>query len=326
MGNKNDNELSVLNHDINNLIYIIRGQQVILDSDLAGLYGYEVKNLNKQVKRNMEKFPKDFMFQLTKNENDSILKFQFGTSSHGGRRSLPYAFTEQGVYMLATVLKGEIATTQSIMIIREFKKMRHLIIENHQLLNHNDILKISNRLAKHEEDIQDIKQNMASKTDIHKIMNNFINEDKIKEIVILDGQKFEAFEAYANIYKKAKHSIYIIDDYVDINTLSILKKKKQGIETIIFTDNKGNKRTKLQQREVEIFNEEFPSLLLKKNNAKCHDRFIILDYNYDIEKIYHCGASSKDAGNKVCCINHLSINEIIDKLIKHLLLNEDYQF
>ncbi|MEG1733182.1 MAG: ORF6N domain-containing protein, partial [Longicatena sp.] len=131
---------------------------------------------------------------------------------------------------------------------------------------------------------------------------------------------------YSNIYKKAKHTIYIIDDYIDTNTLSMLKKKKNCIEVIIFTDNKGNSRTKLQQSEVKVFNEEYPSLKLKRNNNKCHDLFIILDYKEGTEKVYHCGASSKDAGNKVCCINQLSSNEIIHKIVDNSLLHDDYQF
>lgn len=102
----------------------------------------------------------------------------------------------------------------------------------------------------------------------------------------------------------------------------MLKKKKKNIKTILFTANKGNSRTKLQQREIDIFNEEYNSLTLKKNNGICHDQFIILDYNYDTEKVYHCGASSKDAGNKVCCINKINDNAIIDKIITELLLND----
>ncbi|MEG0329106.1 MAG: ORF6N domain-containing protein [Longicatena sp.] len=313
------------------MIFTIRGQQVMLDTDLAKLYGTEAKRLNEQVKRNANKFPEDFKFQLTTLETIELSRSQIATSIQtvgvkGGRSYKPYVFTEQGIYMIATILKNDIATQQSIYIMRSFKEMRHYIIENQQLFNNADILGFANKLVKHDEDIQYIKNTMATKADIDKIMENFIDAGDIKEIVILDGQKFEAFEAYSNIYKKAKHTIYIIDDYIDTNTLSMLKKKKNCIEVIIFTDNKGNSRTKLQQSEVKVFNEEYPSLKLKRNNNKCHDRFIILDYKEGTEKVYHCGASSKDAGNKVCCINQLSSNEIIHKIVDNSLLHDDYQF
>ncbi|MEG1506063.1 MAG: ORF6N domain-containing protein [Bacilli bacterium] len=217
---------------IKDMIFMIRGQQVMLDTDLAELYGTEVKRLNEQVKRNIDKFPEDFMFQLTREEVEMV-KSQFATSpdnlfkgQEGGNRKLPYVFTEQGIYMIATILKNDIATQQSIYIMRSFKEMKHYIIENKQLFNNADILGFANKLVKHDEDIQYIKNTMVTKADIDKIMENFIDVGDIKEIVILDGQKFEAFEAYSNIYKKAKHTIYIIDDYVDTNTFSMLKKKK----------------------------------------------------------------------------------------------------
>lgn len=238
----------------------------------------------------------------------------------------PYVFTEQGIYMVATILKNDIATQQSIYIMRSFKKIRHYIIENQQLFNNADILGFENKLIKHEEDIRNIKSMMATKTDFNELMEKFIEAKDIKEIVILDGHKFEAYEAYSNIYKKAKQSIFVIDDYINIDTLSMLKKKKSNIDVIIFTDNKGNSRTNLQKREMELFNKEFPSLELKRNNNKCHDRFIILDYKADTEKVYHCGASSKDAGSKVCCINQLSSNEMIQKVVDELLTHDEYQF
>lgn len=167
--------------NIKDMIFTIRGQQVMLDSDLAKLYGYEVKRLNEQVKRNIERFPYDFMFQLTREELE-IVKSQFATSpdnlfkgQEGGSRKLPYTFTEQGFYMVATILKNDIAIQQSIYIIRSFKEMRHYIIENQQLFNNADILSFANKLVKHEEDIQYIKNTMATKADIDKIMENFID-------------------------------------------------------------------------------------------------------------------------------------------------------
>ena len=216
----------------------------MLDSDLASLYGYEVKAFNQQVKRNKERFPDDFIFQLTETETIEISRSQFVTSIQtlgvkGGRSYIPYVFTEQGIYMLATVLKGDIATQQSIVIMRTFKEMRHYVTENQSLLNNADILKLSNTVYENKKDIANIKESMATKNDINTIMESFIEEDKIKEIVILNGQKFEALEAYNSIDRKAKYSIYIVDDYINIHTLSMLKKKKEMWKLLFLPITKG---------------------------------------------------------------------------------------
>lgn len=230
----------------------------------------------------------------------------------------PCAFTEQEIYMLASVLKSEIAIQQSVFIIREFKKMRHYIAENSQLLNNQDMLQISNRLAKHEEDITDIKTTMATKEDIAKIMDNFIEESNIKEITILNGQKFEAIEAYTKIYQQAKCSIFIIDDYININTLSPLKCKKKNVSVTLFSDNKGTGIHQLRKHEMDAFNATFPTLTLKKNGV-AHDRYIVIDFDSDNETIYHCGASSKDAGKKVSGINQMNDGSTLHKMINALL-------
>ena len=319
-------EIITQDKDMRDLIYVIRGQQVMLDSDLAELYGTEVKNLNRQVKRNMDRFPDDFMFQLTIEEIENLVKCQNGTSPNanlfkgqgGGRRYFPYAFTEQGVNMIATIIKNDKAAKQSVLIMRMFKAMRHYIAENSQLLNNQDMLQISNRLAKHEEDISEMKETMAPKNDIDKIMDNFIDESKIKEITILNGQKFEAFEAYTKIYKQANLSIYIVDDYISIDTLSPLKYKKENVAVILFSDNKGTGSHMLRQREIDMFNCEYPILTLKRNGI-AHDRYIVIDYKTNNEKIYHCGASSKDAGKKVCGINEVKDAYALHGIIDYLL-------
>lgn len=312
-------ELITQDKDIKDLVYVIRGQQVMLDSDLAELYGYEVGQFNRQVKRNINRFPDDFMIRLTKEEYSEILKCQIGISSgYGGRRYDPYAFTEQGIYMLTSVLNNEIAIQQSVFIIRAFKKMRHYLAENSQLLNKQDMLQISNCLVRHEEDITKIKQTMASKSDIDKIMDNFIDENNVKEITILNGQKFEAIEAYTKIYKQALHSIYVIDDYINIVTLSQLKHKNKNVKVILFSENKGSGSNKLRKCEIDTFNAEYPTLTLKKNGL-AHDRYIIIDYKTSNEKIYHCGASSKDAGKKVCGINELDDRAILYGVVDKLL-------
>lgn len=300
---------------IRDMIYTIRGQQVMLDSDLAMLYGYEVKRLNEQVKRNIERFPNDFMFQLIENEMKS-LKSQFATSSwnsYGGVRKLPYAFTEQGVYMLSTVLRGELAVSQSIAIMRTFKEMRHYLLMNKNLLTSSEYELLSNRIERNQENIYAINQ----KLDI--VMNNFIDETKVKEFVFLDGEKFEADEAYIIIYKQAKKSIYVVDDYVSIKTLSHLKHKENGVDVILFTDNKAGKE-KLRLAEYNDFNLQYPSLEIRTTNNIIHDRLIVLDYQTEDEMIYLCGASSKDAGNKFCTILQVhdiqSYHGIIDKLLR----------
>lgn len=193
--------------NICNRVYVIRGQQVMLDYDLAEIYGYEVKRLNEQVKRNIARFPEDFMFQLTKDE-DKILKSQIATSSWGGKRKLPYAFTEQGIYMLATVLRGELAEQQSIFIMRTFREMRHYIRQNQQFVTQSEMHLVSARVSeisvqmsnmadrqkKAEQDIQGIQKNIDT------LSENFVSDKDFKNFVIYKGQKFEADAAYIDIY------------------------------------------------------------------------------------------------------------------------------
>lgn len=193
--------------NICNRFYVIRGQQVMLDYDLAEIYGYEVKRLNEQVKRNIARFPEDFMFQLTKDE-DKILKSQIATSSWGGKRKLPYAFTEQGIYMLATVLRGELAEQQSIFIMRTFREMRHYIRQNQQFVTQSEMHLVSARVSeisvqmsnmadkqkKAEQDIQGIQKNIDT------LSENFVSDKDFKNFVIYKGQKFEADAAYIDIY------------------------------------------------------------------------------------------------------------------------------
>lgn len=315
--------------EIEDMIYVIRGQQVMLDSDLAKLYGYEVKNFNRQVQRNLKRFPADFMFRLTKIELDYLMKCQNGTApanfmrgNEGGRRTLPYVFTEQGIYMLTAVLKGEVAEKQSIFIIREFKRMRHILAET-QLFRNEDIQRITNCLAKHEEDITDMKSTMATKSDIAKIMDNFIDDSKIKEKLFLNGRIFDAVEAYIHIFKKAKKSIFVLDNYISIDTLSLLKHKQKAVNVIIFTSIKGN--DKINEFEISKFNKQYPTLSLKYTR-NVHDRFIVIDYGAYDECFYVCGASSKDAGQKICTIMQFHNSEIMHCMLDNLLKSVEYKF
>ncbi|MEE0685631.1 MAG: ORF6N domain-containing protein [Lachnospiraceae bacterium] len=317
--------------NICNRVYVIRGQQVMLDYDLAEIYGYEVKRLNEQVKRNITRFPEDFMFQLT-TEEDEILKSQIATSSWGGKRKLPYAFTEQGIYMLATVLRGELAEQQSVFIMRAFREMRHYIKQNQQFVTQSEMHLVSARVSeisvqmsnmvdrqkKTEQDMQVIQKNIDT------LNENFVSDKDFKNFVIYKGQKFEADAAYIDIYQQAKKSIYVVDDYMNTKTLQLLSQKHAGVEVVLFTENGRGKRGFLTTAVVNDFIQEYPPLRIK-SNAYCHDRLIVLDYGEPTEQAYHCGASSKDAGKKLCAINVILETSMIHPVIDKLLLAPDKQ-
>ncbi len=316
--------------DLRNKIYFIRGVHVMLDADLAQIYGYEVRSLNQQVKRNINRFPEDFMFQLTKEELNVVKsqvvispKNNFFTGQEGGTRKLPYAFTEQGIYMLATVLRGEMAEQQSIFIMRAFREMKNYIQEN-SLFVANDEIKLLKQsiLSLAEKQKQNDKEFKKIYEQIDKLNENFINQEDIKDFVIYKGQKFEADVAYSDIYKSAKNTIYVIDDYVNIKTLDLLKHKKTDVKVILFTENKRGVNGFLTATEVTDFNNQFPTLNIKPN-PDSHDRFIIIDYKTPTEKVYHCGASSKDAGNKVCAINRIEKANLVYPFIDPYLLQSD---
>ena len=332
-----DNVAIMTVNNICNRVYVIRGQQVMLDYDLAEIYGYEVKNLNQQVKRNIVRFPEDFMFQLTREELESVKsqivisqENNFFEGQGGGRRTLPYAFTEQGIYMLATVLRGELAEQQSIFIMRAFREMRHYIKQNQQFVTQSEmrlvtakvsemtvqIASISDRQQKTEKNIQDIQKNIDT------INENFISEKDLKNFVIYKGQKFEADAAYIDIYQQAKKSIYVVDNYVNTKTLQLLSQKMSGVEVVLFTENGHGQKGFLTTAVVNDFCNQYPSLYIKAN-PDCHDRLIVLDYGLPMEQVYHCGASSKDAGKKLCAINKIENTEMIHSVIDKLLMGED---
>ena len=306
------NEIEVIELDsekIESMIYYVRNQKVMLDFELAEIYGYETKRFNEQVKNNIEKFDKDFRFRLTKEEYENILRTKKSTSSWGGTRHLPYVFTEQGVYMLMTVLKGELAIRQSKALIRIFKSMKDYIIENKDLLNNNaNILKIVNSNTKRIESIESV-------------INNFSIDSK-KHYLILNGEKIEADIAYQEIYKNAIKSIYIIDDYIDIKTLQLLKCINNDIEVTIFSDNKS--RNNLNENFINDFiNDTGINIKLKKNNDKFHDRYIIVDFDTENECIYHSGASSKDAGKRITTILKIEENNLYRNIVLEILNNEE---
>ena len=322
-----DNATGVLTVElIRNCVYTIRGQQVMLDSDLADIYGYELKAMNQQVKRNIERFPEDFMFQLTKDEFEN-LKSQFVTSSWGGIRKMPYVFTEQGIYMLATVLKGSLATQQSIFIMRAFKEMRHYIRQNQQFVTQSEMSMVSAKVSelsvqmagaidhqkKTDKAIEDIQKSIDT------LNENFVSDKDFKNFIIYKGQKFEADVAYIDIYQQAAKSIYVVDDYMNTKSLQLLSQKNPGVEVILFTENGHGKRGFLTTSVVNDFINQYPPLRIKPN-PDCHDRLIVLDYGLPTEQAFHCGASSKDAGRKLCAINKVEsvqmVRPVIDALLK----------
>ena len=302
---------------IQNKIYMIRGQKVMLDFELAEIYGYTTKKFNQQVKNNIDKFDDDFRFQLTKEEFEN-LRSNFLTSSWGGTRYLPYAFTEEGVYMLMTVLKGDLAVEQSKALIRTFKKMKDYIIENQNLIGEREYLQLSMQISDNihktfelRSDLNEVEDQMAkvmdrlsnvvTRSELAEIMNNF-GEPHIKRgYLVLNGEPFKADLVYDEIYRQAKKTIYIVDNYIGLKTLELLKGCKEGVAVTIFSDNlaKG-----VNKNLYADFCKEYPYIQVKLqcSGGVFHDRYIILDYGTEHEKIFLCGASSKDAGARVTSI------------------------
>ena len=325
--------------DICNRVYVIRGQQVMLDYDLAEFYGYEVKALNQQVKRNIDRFPEDFMFQLKKEEvPKEFSKSQIVTLNEKGDKrgtnikKMPYAFTEQGIYMLATVLKGQLAEQQSIFIMRAFREMRHYIKQNQQFVTPSELRLVTAKVSEISVQVAgvvDWKNKSEDRFDniqrsIDALNENFVLEKDFKNFVIYKGQKFEADAAYIDIYQQAKKSIYVVDNYVNTKTLQLLSQKQEGVEIVLFTENGHGKKGFLSTAVVNDFLQQYHPLRIKPN-ADCHDRLIVLDYGEPTEQAYHCGASSKDAGKKLCAINIILETSMIHPVIDKLLLAPDKQ-
>lgn len=325
--------------DICNRVYVIRGQQVMLDYDLAEFYGYEVKALNQQVKRNIDRFPEDFMFQLKKEEvPKEFSKSQIVTLNEKGDKrgtnikKMPYAFTEQGIYMLATVLKGQLAEQQSIFIMRAFREMRHYIKQNQQFVTPSELRLVTAKVSEISVQVAgvvDWKNKSEDRFDniqrsIDALSENFVLEKDFKNFVIYKGQKFEADAAYIDIYQQAKKSIYVVDNYVNTKTLQLLSQKQEGVEIVLFTENGHGKKGFLSTAVVNDFLQQYPPLRIKPN-ADCHDRLIVLDYGEPTEQAYHCGASSRDAGKKLCAINIILETSMIHPVIDKLLLAPDKQ-
>ena len=317
-------------------IYDVRGVRIMFDADLAKIYGYSTKDFNRQVKNNIEKFEQDFMFQLT-DEECEILRCKNSTSSWGGRRYNPYAFTEQGISMLMTVLKGELATKQSKALIRIFNQMKDYIIDNQSLLGQREYLQLSLQTTQNTQDLLDLRKslsavddkvasiidtlgNVVTKSELANVMLDFSNPTVRRGWLILNGQPVESDLAYRQIYSTAKKMIFVVDNYIGLKTLVLLKDVPANVKITIFSDNIGNR---LHQAEFNDFCREYPnvSVSLQTSGGIFHDRYIVVDYQTANEQVYHCGASSKDGGNKVTTITAVTDGGIYHSVIDQLLSN-----
>ena len=304
MEKENDNviivnkELDVEKYEtdnIKNLIYTIRGKQVMLDSDVAMLYHYETKNINKAMKRNIDRFPEDFCFQLTEKEV-KVMWFQNGTTldnmKYRSIKYLPYVYTEQGISMLAGVLKNEIAIQVSISIIRAFIEMRRFILLNGQVFQ--EINDIKGQLLEHDKKFDEVFDELQRK-----------QESEFKQSIFFNGQIYDAYNLIIDIIKKAKQKILIIDNYIDDSILKMLSKKNKDVEVVILTSQNSN----LNKLDINKFNKQYPILKIAYTN-KFHDRFIVIDN----KELYHVGASLKDLGKKCFAISKIEDGEYIEKI------------
>lgn len=282
------------NREIQNMIYTIRDKQVMIDSDLATLYQVTTKRLNEQVRRNKNRFPSEFMFRLTAEEYEH-LRSQNATSSednaHGGRRYIPYAFTEQGISMLSAVLKSDVAVEVSIKIMNSFVEMRRFLLSNKEMFARLDRV--------------ELKQLETDKK-LEEVFNYIATNTEVKQNIFFDGQIYDAFSFIVGLVKKAKKEIILIDNYVDVNTLNILCKKNKGVDVVITTAGKGSLSTK----DITKFNAQYPKLLVK-TTTDFHDRFLIVDKT----DVYHIGASIKDAGKKSFGITKIEDKDLIMGLV-----------
>ena len=308
-------------------VYTIRGVKVMLDADLAEIYGYSVKAFNQQVKNNAEKFPGDFRFQLNDEEYVN-LKSKNLTSSWGGVRKMPFAFTEQGIYMLMSVLKGPLAVAQSIAIVRLFKDMKDYIAsENQQLLGCANCVQIATLTAQHSHEISEIRTDVArleveslkTQESLGKVMEFFHDPSTYKHHLILNGQKLEADVANSQIYGMAQKSIFVFDDFVGVKTLDLLRGVAQNVKVTIFSDQRNG--CALTPAMIADFKTARPDVDIERRPAGgiFHDRYIVLDYKTSHEKMFHCGASSKDAGKRVTTMDQVEYPEVYHELIEKVL-------
>ncbi|NLD17517.1 MAG: ORF6N domain-containing protein [Tissierellia bacterium] len=288
----NDNALVLVeDKQIQNLIYTIRGKQVMIDRDLAELYQVQTKRLNEQVKRNINRFPEEFCFQLDDKEKDELVANcdRFEMLKHSS--SNPYAFTEQGIAMLSAVLRSDVAVKVSVKIMNTFVEMRRFLISNGAVFERLDRV--------------ELKQ-LETDQKFEKVFNYIASQTEVKQNIFYDGQIYDAFSFIVDLIKKAKTKLILIDNYVDTNTLNMLCKKNTGVDVKVVTAGKGSLTTK----DITKFNAQYSKLSVKTMND-FHDRFLIIDD----KEVYHIGASIKDAGKKSFGITKIEDNDLIKSLI-----------
>ncbi|MBQ3475089.1 MAG: ORF6N domain-containing protein [Bacilli bacterium] len=285
------NEIAIIEGNIEDKIYIIRGIQVLLDSDLAKYYGYTTKAFNQQVQRNIDKFDEEFMFKLTESEMNNILRSQNVTSSlnnYGGRRYLPYVFTEQGVYMVMTILKGKKAIEQSKNLIRVFKKMKDYLVNNNiidQKYINNLVLKQQDILIDHDNRISKIEN---------------VNRNKI----FFEGEIYDAYSMILNIFGRISEELIIIDNYANKELLDIVSNYCNKV--IIISKN-------IDEILIRKYNSQYNNVTFI-NNDSFHDRFLIIDR----KEIYTIGSSIKDIGKKTTCINKIEDEKELNKILEQV--------
>ena len=314
------NEIAILNEtDLRSKIYTIRGLQVMLDFDLAAIYGYETKRFNEQIKNNIERFDEDFRFKLSEDEFKNLRSI-FSTSSWGGLRYAPYAFTEQGIYMLMTVLKGDLAVRQSKALIRIFKQMKDFIVQSQNVLASPEILKLSIQTAQNTGNIREIQQTMVTKDYLQTVIKDFTDPNIRRDYLFFNGETVEAAIAYSTIYSSAKKSIFIVDNYISLKTLVLLKTVKPDVKVVIFSDNNGKH---LHKTEFDDFCREYPNvnIELRTTGGIYHDRYIMIDHGTADEKIFHCGGSSKDGGVRTTSISQVEDKSLYKNIISDLQQN-----
>ena len=260
------------------------------------------------MKRNIARFPERFCFQLTENEYEN-LRFQNGTSStnstYGGRRYMPYVYTEQGIAMLSAVLKSEVAVDTSIKIMDSFVEMRKFLLTNQELFSRLDRLELSHLDLKKEID-KGMNKQLETDKKLEEVFNYIASNTEVKQKIFFDGQIYDAFSFIADLVGKAQSKLILIDNYVDVNTLNILCKKNSGVDVLIATAGKGSLTTK----DINKFNAQYPSVRIK-TTTDFHDRFLIID---DKEG-YFTGASIKDAGKKSFAITKIEDGNLVQDLI-----------
>lgn len=293
-------EINVVKYETKNikdLIYTIRGKQVMLDSDVAMLYHYETKKINQTVKRNIQRFPEKFCFQLNEDELKN-LRSQIVTASNvldnkfRNKKYLPYAFTEQGIAMLSGLLKNEIAIQVSINIMDAFVEMRKIIANSFNI--NNRVSTLEYQMIECHEKFDEVFNELQKGKDT-----------EFNQKIFFDGQIYDAYSLIIDIIKRAKEKILMIDNYIDDNILKMLAKKNKNVEVVILTSQNCN----LTKLDINKFNKQYPTLTVART-SKFHDRFIIIDN----KELYHCGASLKDLGKKCFAISKMNDTKFMETL------------